>query len=419
MNRMLWSALAIGALWACDSPTKPVESPLAAAVSPAAASVFHFHTTNLGKLGGTFSVGQAINERSEVAGYAELPSGQLRAFLWRKGPGIRNLGTLGGTFSAGFAINDLGEVVGGANLRGDSVGHAFLWSPGQGMHDLGVLPSVTPNFGSEAHAINNRREVVGVAEASNSTDRAFIWRPGRRLRSLGTLGGPGSSANGINDASQTVGSSLTSSGEEHAFLWTEAGGMKDLGTLGGSFSIALGIAQNGAVTGFSALAPGSDDFEAFLWTKGHGMQRLGSLGKPRSFGDAINTHLRVTGSADTTLPQTSYPSLWTPEHGMQRLPTLIGFQGDGFGEAWSINEFGLIAGVSRDTKETVSATIWTPVVGPLAAEPEPGPAGADDAIAAAGSASIARLQAAICRVVGSRTPQWSRLRRLRAGKCPG
>jgi probable HAF family extracellular repeat protein len=411
MHRALWSALALGGLCACESPTRPAETP-AATLSSVTDGNFRFRLTDLGKLGGSFSVAFGVNERSEAVGFSELPSGEVRAFLWRPASGMRSLGTLGGTFSYADDINDLGEVVGGANLRGDSVGHAFLWAPGRGMQDLGVFPNSPPHFGSEAHAINNRREVVGIAETASGQDKAFIRRPGGRLHSLGTLGGPFSNANGINDATQVVGSSLTRSGEEHAFLWTEDGGMRDLGTLGGSFSIALGISQNGAVTGFSALAPGSDDFEAFLWTKKHGMRRLGSLGKPRSIGDAINTHLRVSGVADTSLPETSYPSLWTPERGMQRLPTLIGFRGDGFGEAWSINEFGVMAGISRDTRETVSATLWTPAAGPLVMEPEPAAA-----LSAEPQKIPAAYRAALCRVETRRAPSWSHLRMMRAKEC--
>ena len=54
-----------------------------------------FTVRNLGTLGGTFSGANAINEHGEVVGFAELPSGEVRAILWREGEGMRSLGTLG------------------------------------------------------------------------------------------------------------------------------------------------------------------------------------------------------------------------------------------------------------------------------------------------------------------------------------
>jgi probable HAF family extracellular repeat protein len=41
---------------------------------------------------------------------------------------ITDLGTLGGTFSLAFGINDRGQVVGYSSIAGDAELHAALWT---------------------------------------------------------------------------------------------------------------------------------------------------------------------------------------------------------------------------------------------------------------------------------------------------
>src|SRR5262245_35110076 len=71
---------------------------------------------NLGTLGGTFSIGFAINASGQVAGYSYTASDLLHAFLYSDTPGsggtMADLGTLGSTISTGFAINASGQVAG-------------------------------------------------------------------------------------------------------------------------------------------------------------------------------------------------------------------------------------------------------------------------------------------------------------------
>ena len=51
---------------------------------------------------------------------------------------MQDLGTLGGTYSVGFAINDSGQVTGTADTADGAADHAFLWD-GTTMQDLGTL----------------------------------------------------------------------------------------------------------------------------------------------------------------------------------------------------------------------------------------------------------------------------------------
>ena len=50
---------------------------------------------DLGTLGGTSSVGVAINASGQVTGYADTAGGDTHAFLW-DGTRMQDLGTLGG-----------------------------------------------------------------------------------------------------------------------------------------------------------------------------------------------------------------------------------------------------------------------------------------------------------------------------------
>src|SRR5262249_54686632 len=94
--------------------------------------------TDLGTLGGSFSVPRAINSRGQVAG-SSLIAGDatVQACLVAGGAGT-DLGTLGGKVSNGNALNNVGHVVGTAFLTDGSTTHAVLWSGGT-MTDMGTL----------------------------------------------------------------------------------------------------------------------------------------------------------------------------------------------------------------------------------------------------------------------------------------
>ena len=119
MKRVAICAWALTSLAACNDPTQPADAPATSPAPAVAAVQQQFTLRNLGTLGGGSSLGNGINERGEVVGVAELPSGTERAFLWRAGEGMRNLGTLGNasTTSRARGINDRGEVVGASEIR--------------------------------------------------------------------------------------------------------------------------------------------------------------------------------------------------------------------------------------------------------------------------------------------------------------
>lgn len=138
---------------------------------------------------------------------------------------MTDLGTLGGHYSIAYAINDAGDVVGysttGSNdAHGQPISHAFLYKNGT-MTDLGTLGGNN----SVAHGINEAGQAVGYSLTPSSYS-AFLYTGG--MTDLGTLGGQGSQAYGINAAGEIVGYSASSSDVlPHSFVKNN-GAMTDL-----------------------------------------------------------------------------------------------------------------------------------------------------------------------------------------------
>ena len=186
---------------------------------------------NLGTLGGAQSYGQAINSSGRVAGTSELIEDDSTVHAFLSGPNggeLADLATLGGTLSFGAGVNGAGQVVGDSFLAENSGRHAFLsGANGAGLNDLGTLPDGTNSFGL---AVNASGQVTGYSQTKNESqavvNHAFISDSnGASLRDLGTLGGESSFGSGLNDAGQVVGRSDTATfGKQHAFRSAPNGG---------------------------------------------------------------------------------------------------------------------------------------------------------------------------------------------------
>ncbi|HET9301907.1 MAG TPA: hypothetical protein VFO20_03945, partial [Propionibacteriaceae bacterium] len=114
--------------------------------------------------------------------------------------------------------------------------------------DLGTLPGSTYSVAAD---INDRGQIVGMADLAAGGSHAVLWQDGS-LIDLGTLGGTLSWANAINRQGQIVGvSSLIFSSGDQATLW-EDGAPHGLATLsGGNFSQAVDVNRRGQVVGVS------------------------------------------------------------------------------------------------------------------------------------------------------------------------
>jgi probable HAF family extracellular repeat protein len=193
----------------------------------------------------------SVNSIGEVTGStrAIAPVGSSgHAYVYGPG-GLTDLGTLGGTYSIGYAINDAGQVAGFSYTNGDTATRAFLYSHGM-MDDLGTLGGAS----SSASDLNSQGDVTGYAlTTGNSALHAFVYSQGA-MTDLGTLGGTWSQGLGISDSKQIAGySAVNGDTTYHAFLATTEA-IVDLGTLGGTYSVGFGVNRHGMVVGYSATA---------------------------------------------------------------------------------------------------------------------------------------------------------------------
>src|SRR5215510_3827190 len=198
------------------------------------------HISALPTLGGNNGSASDINNRGQIAGFAEttvtdlgcggLPNKTTLAVLWEKGE-AQPLPTVGSDPDAqAYAINDQGQAVGYSGTCAAAI-HAVLWENGTAfpLADFGIPRS------NRASGINNRGQVVGrVRSPDGTTFVAALWQNGANgaVTNLGILPGDSASwATGINNLGQVVGSTLDSGFNwSHAFIYQDKV-MTDLNTL--------------------------------------------------------------------------------------------------------------------------------------------------------------------------------------------
>jgi probable HAF family extracellular repeat protein len=249
------------------------------------ASAQSYTVTDLGTLGGDYSVATSINNHGQVVGVSTLSDNQtFHAFVWQQGT-MTDLDAMGGS-SYPEGINDNGQIV------GNSTGGAFLWQNN----------SRTMLGFNVANSINNKGQVVGF-DAVNGYN-AVLWQNGivTDLNPMSALNFSSnfnfSTALGINDNGQIVGLLIASlpGGFESGFIW-QNGVTTLLGTLGSNNGVAWAINNNQQVVGYSFL-PGDTVYHAVLWQSGE-ITDLGTLGGANSIAYGINASGDIVGEADT------------------------------------------------------------------------------------------------------------------------
>jgi len=248
--------------------------------------------TPLATLGGYNGAASAINNRGVVAGNAETarrdstcppydPSqGQYQVLenkpvVWENGR-IRELPTYKDD-PDGFAIaiNDYGQAAGGSGVCSTfnvinglylSPVHALLWDHGK-VTNLGSLGG---NFGNQAHAINNRGQVVGASDlAGDAVFHGFLWSQSTGIEDIPPVPGDTYSvALAINDPGVVTGVSIDATFTNlHAFVVVD-GAPTDLNTLIAADSslqleTACGINSRGEITGL-AVEKSTGQYRGYL-----------------------------------------------------------------------------------------------------------------------------------------------------------
>jgi len=283
MNRLLSRRLILTSLLVCV----PMLGASTAGARENAPS--RYRVTDLGTLGGAESEAWALNERGDVAGWAQNAAGGRRAFLFRDGK-MSDLGVLPGHGSSeAYGVNDQGQVAGVSITEkplaavdtarsAGSVGvrRAVLWSEGKAL-DLGP---------GEARDVNNRGQVAG----HPASGPGFVWQEGKGRREL-EAGTPGRvlQAWALNDAGTVAGTLAIPAasrpwGVRPLSPFVQAAG-------DGKLEILLpNTALPGDATAFALNAKGDAvgvdphlDGVAFLWKNGV-YTRLGTMNGPVTVG---------------------------------------------------------------------------------------------------------------------------------------
>jgi probable HAF family extracellular repeat protein len=294
---------------------------------------------------------------------------------------ITDLGTLGGSFSLAYAVNNKGQVDGFSTLPGDAVFHSFVYENGR-MIDLGTLGG--PNSQSFS-TLNDSTQVGGTAETSASDPNGedfcgfgthlscvgFVWHNGVMKR-LSTLGGNNSQVAGVNDLGQVVGYAEKSAIDPGCpvpqalqfvpVVWNK-GEIQALPLYPGDMDgFAVWINNVGDAVGASGICAAFDPRyaapiqpqHALLWRNGKAID-LGNLGGEMNNGAfSINDRGQVVGASD--LPGDTFQHAFIWQDGkMTDLGTL---PGDVVSAAVAINNRGQVTGVSTDALGDIRGFLW-------------------------------------------------------------
>ena len=295
---------------------------------------------------------RGINDLRQVVGFTgpQNASQRERAFQWTEGSGVVELGTLSlpdHEISQAFAINNAGQVVGlSCSIIGER--HAFAWEAGPGMIDLGE---------GIAFDINE----AGLATGSGGSG-PFLWEASTGRFDLTPIA-PATrvSPAAINNAGQVAGAALFPPAPccaATAFLWDPNSGILSLGASNPNGPPAEAINDAGQVVGTTQIiAPnGFPQPRAYLWETLTGITLLDPIGSINGFSKGyahdINNLGQVVGST-TVVNGEAHAFVWEEGAGMIDLGTLPGENGS---EARAINNDGWIAGQSGKR-----GVLWKPL----------------------------------------------------------
>lgn len=257
-----------------------------------------YHVTFLPTLGGFRTDPHSINDRGQIVGVADTPTGSSFVFLWDKERGFRTIERFDDpAHGGGLCINNAGQITGtAADPNGNQRG--YLWDPNTGRQWMGALGGKQ----SSAEGLNNRGQVIGTAEVPARHRHAFVWDATRGMTDLGTFGGPTSAAMSINDAGQIAGYAETVNRHFRIVIWDP-----------------VTSADANAPAAPTTSAPSRDIVPS--GPPGYNMIDLGDAGVGPYLCEINNVGLAVRRLAETT-GKTRFKT-WTKDAGMKTLDFVI------------------------------------------------------------------------------------------------
>ncbi len=243
----------------------------------------------LGTLGGPNSSinWNGINDRGEAVGMSETsvpdPNGEdicgfgthltCLPFLWQNGF-MSALPAVGGNNGQASAINNRGQVAGYAEngvvdstcppgITNNRIDLPVVWDKGKAQ----ALPTIVGDPDGVAFGINNQGQAVGYSGTCTAANSGVVWENGTAT-ALPDLGDPGAIAYAINGRGQIVGQAVNSDGTPLAALW-ENNTVTSLGGLlpGDVATFATSINNRGQVVGSSFNSENSWS-RGLIWRNG-------------------------------------------------------------------------------------------------------------------------------------------------------
>jgi hypothetical protein len=269
------------------------------------------------------------------------------------------------------ALNDRGDVAGFADGK-DGTFHALLWKRGKAARavDLGVPRGYVS---SEAYAVNNHRVVFGLLYDRRERSLPFRWRRGHftllrgpdgRLRQVDVP-----DRNVINEHGE-IAATLIIAGQRRAARWTRGNKATLLpGLPGHEWTNAWSISENGAVSGWSRKLPNDDgENNPVLWTRsGQVIPLQTAPGQADGAAEATNRSGLTVGylgnlGTDTD-PEHDTAVVWQSRTASPQLVAPVS-PGQTYAELVDVNDRGQAAGMSGSFTEdgfTVARpAIWRP-----------------------------------------------------------
>lgn len=190
--------------------------------------------SNLGCMNGNATVATDLNDSDSVIG----TTGSRLGFVWDDQNGFRNLGDFGGNYTVPKAINTAGTIVGFSYDR-FSISRPFIWDGVKGFQQITNVDNGTPID------INDNGQIL-----INTQHRASILDPKNGFCYLSTPGGTWSQAISINNKGEVLGMADFAGGRTDFFIWDSVNGFTRLNLDTAKYNL-LSMNDMGQIVGYS------------------------------------------------------------------------------------------------------------------------------------------------------------------------